>query len=157
MIYETDCSAENTNGNCCGLSHKCDENQGDCDSDSDCKDGLKCGDDNCPGFPNSLYDCCTCFETGKYIAWKSGTNIYQIDIVNSINDAESCQNLCQEHSQCKFWTWNKIEKHCKRHTGISPGTCGEDCKRGPRSCPGKSLNIYTYCMFCNKIFWRINK
>ena len=64
MIYETECSAENTNGNCCGLSHKCDENQGDCDNDSHCKRGLKCGHDNCPlEFPIE-YDCC---YRGKYI------------------------------------------------------------------------------------------
>ena len=44
---------------CCSSSHKCDENQGDCDVDSDCKSGLKCGLDNChQGFPSSGYDCC---------------------------------------------------------------------------------------------------
>ena len=66
MIYETECSAENTNGNCCGLSHKCDENQGDCDSDSDCKCGLKCGDNNCQGFPDSTYDCCYKAKSSKH-------------------------------------------------------------------------------------------
>ena len=66
MIYDTECSAENTNGNCCGLSHKCDENQGDCDSDSDCKCGLKCGDDNCQGFPDSTYDCCYKAKSSKH-------------------------------------------------------------------------------------------
>ena len=66
MIYETECSAENTNGNCCGLSHKCDENQGDCDSDSDCKCGFKCGDNNCQGFPDSTYDCCYKAKSSKH-------------------------------------------------------------------------------------------
>ena len=37
---------------------KCGENEGDCDKDSHCKSGLKCGNNNCPsGFPSS-FDCC---------------------------------------------------------------------------------------------------
>ena len=52
------CTAENTNWSCCSVSQKCDEFQGDCDKDSECKSGLKCGTNNCPtGFPSS-YDCC---------------------------------------------------------------------------------------------------
>jgi len=52
------CSAGNTDVSCCSASHKCDENQGDCDNDSHCKRGLKCGHDNCPlEFPIE-YDCC---------------------------------------------------------------------------------------------------
>ena len=44
---------------CCNKkAEKCGENEGDCDKDSHCKAGLKCGKDNCPsGFPSS-YDCC---------------------------------------------------------------------------------------------------
>ena len=57
--YSEKCSAGNTDKNCCSSSNKCDENQGDCDNDSDCKSGLKCGTDNCPaGFPDKTYDCC---------------------------------------------------------------------------------------------------
>ena len=38
---------------------KCNENEGDCDSDLDCADGLFCGTNNCPeGFPEG-FDCCT--------------------------------------------------------------------------------------------------
>ena len=33
---------------CCTSKNRCDIDQGDCDSDSDCKIGLKCGNDNCP-------------------------------------------------------------------------------------------------------------
>ena len=44
---------------CCSKSNQCGEGEGDCDNDSECLDGLKCGDDNCPaGFPTALYDCC---------------------------------------------------------------------------------------------------
>ena len=47
---------------CCDKkSNKCGENEGDCDTDNDCKAGLKCGTKNaknCPsGFP-SYYYCC---------------------------------------------------------------------------------------------------
>merc|ERR1719433_686847 len=44
---------------CCNKkAEKCGENEGDCDKDSHCKAGLKCGTDNCPsGFPSN-YDCC---------------------------------------------------------------------------------------------------
>ena len=44
---------------CCNKkAEKCGENEGDCDKDSHCKAGLKCGTDNCPsGFPSD-YDCC---------------------------------------------------------------------------------------------------
>ena len=53
------CSARKTNWDCCTSSQKCGVNRGDCDSDNDCKRGLKCGKDNCPaGFPTKSYDCC---------------------------------------------------------------------------------------------------
>ena len=32
---------------CCSTSNKCGEDEGDCDKDSHCKDGLKCGKNNC--------------------------------------------------------------------------------------------------------------
>ena len=32
---------------CCTTTNKCGEDEGDCDIDSDCKDGLQCGTDNC--------------------------------------------------------------------------------------------------------------
>ena len=33
---------------CCKSDNLCDEGEGDCDSDSDCLEGLECGRDNCP-------------------------------------------------------------------------------------------------------------
>ena len=53
---EPDCTA--CYSSCNKKPGKCGENEGDCDYDSHCKAGLKCGSDNCPsGFP-SYYDCC---------------------------------------------------------------------------------------------------
>ena len=47
---------------CCTSQNRCDIDQGDCDSDSDCKLGLKCGKDNCPTKSGhqweSTDDCC---------------------------------------------------------------------------------------------------
>ena len=34
--------------NYCSTQNKCAENEGDCDNDSHCNSGLKCGKDNCP-------------------------------------------------------------------------------------------------------------
>ena len=72
-----------------------------------------------------------CFETEKrYIG-----NI--IDEIKHVYDAAKCQQLCQEHSQCKFWTL-KIGYKCWRQTENAPtvvGTC-EFCVRGPRFCSG---------------------
>ena len=48
---------------CCSTENKCTLNEGDCDSNNDCEDGLFCGIDNCksvnPGkpFPSGA-DCC---------------------------------------------------------------------------------------------------
>ena len=48
--------------------NKCRENEGDCDSDEDCLQGLKCGVDNCKqksGLEwDSTDDCC--YKPGKH-------------------------------------------------------------------------------------------
>ena len=58
FILAEKCSAANTNWACCTEENKCGPMQGDCDHDYECQDGLICGDDNCPGFPDDGYDCC---------------------------------------------------------------------------------------------------
>ena len=62
-----------------------------------------------------------------------------IDSVESVNDAAGCQKLCQEHSQCKFWTYNSSKKRCWRQTEKAPtklGACST-CIRGPKFCQSK--------------------
>ena len=50
---------------CCTSTNPCGDGKGDCDSDEECIDGLKCGqgnglDNNCNSllFSNADYDCC---------------------------------------------------------------------------------------------------
>ena len=54
------CTAGNTENNCCKNNNiKCKEGQGDCSYNSDCEEGLKCGDENCgDNFPDPWYRCC---------------------------------------------------------------------------------------------------
>ena len=48
---------------CCNsLPEKCGENEGDCDSDADCKAGLACGIDNCPAWSNFHPEADCCFK-----------------------------------------------------------------------------------------------
>ena len=52
----------NGGDSCCTPTHKCGEDDGDCDIDADCKVGLKCGEDNCSQKSDMKWDktddCC---------------------------------------------------------------------------------------------------
>ena len=67
-IIKTNCYTACTGGNsCCTTTNKCGENEGDCDTDSQCKEGLKCGTDNCigkSGFQWGAADDC-CYKPGR--------------------------------------------------------------------------------------------
>ena len=80
-----------------------------------------------------------CFEAGTYDG--SNTEGINIDVINNVQDAESCQEECQKHLDCKFWTYNSNDNNCYRQTANALqdlGTC-DTCTRGPRNCPGKQL------------------
>ena len=60
---------------CCRKNGPCDVGQGDCNRDSECADGLQCGDNNCRrDFSTSetwwgrRHDCCFCkqYNVSKY-------------------------------------------------------------------------------------------
>ena len=51
---------------CCSSSNQCDVNQGDCDSDNECKGNLVCGDNNCPSPFPSTADCCENPDQGNF-------------------------------------------------------------------------------------------
>ena len=85
-----------------------------------------------------------CFEAGTYDG--SNTEGINIDVINNVQDAESCQEECQKHLECKFWTYRqtwKGKKKCWRQTEKALeklGTCNNNkCTRGPRNCPGKCV------------------
>ena len=81
----------------------------------------------------------TCFKTGNYLH-------NNIDSVENVNDAQGCQRICQEHSQCKFWTYNSSNKNCFPQTEEAPtalGTCST-CIHGPRFCQGKYVTLQEY-------------
>ena len=116
----------------------CSENEGDCDNHDECQSGLACGSNNCPASLNfdSEFDCCYneqgCFDLGNYV----GNNI---DYIHSINNTGDCQDECQKHLDCRFWTYNYETKNCWRHIVNAPeniGTCNT-CIRGPRNCISK--------------------
>ena len=54
---------------CCTPGNKCAEDDGDCDNDSDCKVGLKCGNQNCSRKKGLHWeatdDCCYAPSSGK--------------------------------------------------------------------------------------------
>ena len=46
---------------CCNLNYPCNQDEGHCDFDHDCKEGLICGKNNCntTNFPSKGTRCCT--------------------------------------------------------------------------------------------------
>ena len=49
---------EQPDGECCQTDNICGQDEGDCDIDEECGDGLYCGENNCPGMSKN-HDCCT--------------------------------------------------------------------------------------------------
>ena len=81
-----------------------------------------------------------CFEDGYY-------NVdSQLDKLEDIDEAELCQQKCQENPDCGFWYNNFDTKKCyllkegvsqTESESCSPG----NCNRGPRFCPQGKLNL----------------
>jgi len=111
---KTDCQKPD---DCCSFTKPCDEFQGDCDSDLDCKAGLQCGFDNC--LPtHSTYqwvlperDCCFRPNVTGCIVEKD-IHYLGYSIKNKKMDS---QRACAELSVSfggSFWTFNTKENHC---------------------------------------------
>ena len=63
------CLGLSTDYDCCTKSNPCNKGEGDCDKDSECASGLKCGTDNCRDFNSNAaadFDCCIEPEPGYY-------------------------------------------------------------------------------------------
>ena len=55
------CKGYRGDGSCCTKDSPCKLGEGDCDEDSECEAGLKCGDNNCRNFRKEAHrrmDCC---------------------------------------------------------------------------------------------------
>ena len=63
------CSPYSNNWSCCSSYNRCNEGEGDCDSDSDCSGNLVCGSNNCRGGSSGL-DCCEQPQRSKYYNYK---------------------------------------------------------------------------------------
>ena len=60
---ETDSHKCNGGDSCCSWINICDNGEGDCDLDSQCRGRLKCGDNNCAGLTFDTTDDC-CWDAG---------------------------------------------------------------------------------------------
>ena len=84
MIADSKCNLEvakaqgleQPSGTCCKTSNICGQDEGDCDKDEECADGLYCGNNNCPGMGSS-HDCCT----AKGMNFHFHPNTFCLDVV----------------------------------------------------------------------------
>ena len=60
------CNPQVNHWDCCSSTNRCDEGEGDCDSDEDCIGNLVCGSNNCNGPWYMWYwmDCCRTLDQG---------------------------------------------------------------------------------------------
>ena len=58
------CTKGNGHDSFCTANNLCDDNEGDCDNDNECKDGLVCGENNCPISPEFQPGDDCCFTSG---------------------------------------------------------------------------------------------
>ena len=55
---------------CCTTETPCGLEGGDCDGDTECQEGLKCGEDNCQDFHKGAWssaDCCIAVQYGDTV------------------------------------------------------------------------------------------
>ena len=83
-----------------------------------------------------------CFETGNY-------KDDNVDF-DHVNDAAECQKLCQENSQCNFWTFGTPDYCWLQTENDILDTCAT-CIRGPRFCSSKP-GIDTWKQIGDKIY-----
>lgn len=124
---------------CCSFTQPCDEFQGDCDSDLDCKAGLQCGFDNC--LPtHSTYqwswterDCCYKPNVTGCLA-ENGIRYLGYSIKE---EKMASQQACAELSVSSggsFWTFDIKEKQCYVKSSDSVKIHSEDYVSGNMYC-----------------------
>merc|ERR1711990_461612 len=114
------CQGRNTDWNCCTRENPCNKGEGDCDNDSECKPGLKCGYNNCIyswSGSHHLADCCTSAYSGRQMS--------SLNETEPVNRARSPRNE-GEPSQRSRSTRNEGEPSQRSR---SPRNEGEPTKR----------------------------
>ena len=85
-----------------------------------------------------------CFKDGNYDGGPLGLDI---DVLDYIDDAESCQMACQVIEECLVWTYDEASQRCYRQSGPAPmGTC-TTCTHGPKFCEGTPMP--PNCILCS--------
>jgi len=111
---EERCSGGNS---CCTSRNKCGKGEGDCDRDTDCKDGLKCGVNNCRlGQLTNIRDSASSWDLTDDCCYKPGEG--------RCSGGNSC---CTSKNKCE-----KGEGDCDRDTDCKGGLkCGvNNCRLG---------------------------
>ena len=89
-------------------------------------------------YPILLWIIDSCFESGRYIG-------YTIFPVSPIYISEDCQIVCQEHPDCRFWSYYHSSDYlCYLHDGnallgAKPSNPPYYTTRGPQFCQGKQI------------------
>ena len=120
--------------NCCHKDNKCGENEGDCNSDSDCKEGLKCGSNNCAqtkrivnqtSFWDADDDCCyqpSCFKQNPCGELEGDCNTLsdcEVGLVCGSNNCPEGKNFLPDDDCCykpigkctKPLLYNRLKSH----------------------------------------------
>ena len=69
---------------CCTEEHPCQEGEGDCDNNDECKDDLVCGDNNCKQFGDFYHekdDCCVENNINKTMSITGLNKIFLFNLV----------------------------------------------------------------------------
>ena len=104
----------------CTLENPCTENQGDCDSNSDCLNELVCGFDNCPHSIDydTKVDCCYNASIGSY------------DYCTTYNPCGVNEGDCDSDNECQTNHFCDITNSCPAYLGFASDVncCVGRCK-----------------------------
>ena len=123
---------------CCRENGPCMEGEGDCNNDSECASGLKCGSNNCKrdySTPDTLWrnrhDCCFQLDEPTNTGLCDGT------------DRKKNRRCCMKNGPC-----NEGEGHCKNDDECASGLkCGNNNCRRDFSTPDTVWNRKQDCCF----------
>jgi len=122
------CKTGATDWSCCTPTKQCDVGEGDCDTNKDCKAGLKCGGDNCKPYnplASTGSDCCvkddiipdtSCrmIETPRqYYRWSR-----TVQSISNSNPTD-CSKKCDLNPQCDAWYYYTSRRICYLGNGIN--------------------------------------